>query len=404
MFDWEAMSASDDGSAATRVARRVWGRLERSVVARLVGITLAVGAVLFVVDRSVGSWLGGVETVSQPVDIQSPAMLFAKLDELRRFEGYKVAVLGDSLVFGRSLAEHGDADWRDHHLAAQLQDRLAAETDEPVLVMNLGINGALPADLERLAAMLDSCDVDLVLFNIGLRAFSRDFSAEDAVHSRDWIARMEVDADGRYRAHPDDDTYAAWLESSCTGFLVNHSRLYRLRDYLQYRCLDSQPREFATRARTRLDDWAAGRSDAPDGDDDDLMVMMQARARLASVDFAEDNVQRRALERTLARLDANGTPAVVFFSRENAEELEWLLDEDTHHALVAELGNLIESAKGATFVGPLDGLRPEHYLDLVHVDRDGLAVYADALHPHVRAHRLSGDPTRIATSGDDRPH
>jgi hypothetical protein len=46
-----------------------------------------------------------------PVEVRSPAALFARLDYLSRFDGFKVAVLGDSIVHGRSLEDHGDPEW-----------------------------------------------------------------------------------------------------------------------------------------------------------------------------------------------------------------------------------------------------------------------------------------------------
>ena len=57
--------------------------------------------------------------------------------------------------------------------------------------MNLAINGsALPADVERMAELIKSCPIDLLVFDLGLRSFSADFCQPDKLLSRDWLGRI----------------------------------------------------------------------------------------------------------------------------------------------------------------------------------------------------------------------
>ena len=78
-------------------------------------------------DHAAGLVLDRSRIAAEIVDIQTPAILLAKLDFLRRWPGYKVTVCGDSVVYGHSLGEHGDRQWREHNLCPLLAARLQRE-------------------------------------------------------------------------------------------------------------------------------------------------------------------------------------------------------------------------------------------------------------------------------------
>jgi len=154
----------------------------------------AFGLVLVALDLAIGGVCRATGLANRVTDIQQPATLFAKLDRLRTAPGPKIVVVGDSLVQGGSLEDAGDPDWRKHELAIQLAAELASRPGYHPFVMNLGINGLLPADLEYLVPLIVDCDVDWVLFDVHLRPFSADFSPPDRQMARPWLRDLSVDA------------------------------------------------------------------------------------------------------------------------------------------------------------------------------------------------------------------
>ena len=141
----------------------------------LVGISLFLLAFFAALDVVVGRWLWKPVVDDQLVEPCSPMMLQLKLDALGRHSGYRVALIGDSVILGLCLKDHGDPNWKEHTLASVLQKRFDTEfPDANVLVVNLGLNGALPCDLALVAEQLKNAKPDLVIADIGLRAFSSE--------------------------------------------------------------------------------------------------------------------------------------------------------------------------------------------------------------------------------------
>ena len=162
----------------------------------LVLLALADAGLRVAVERS--GWL------ADAVDIQTPAILCAKLDWFRRFAGYKVALIGDSVVFGHSLAEHGDRLWRQHNLAPLLKERIRRQRPhDAVLVMNLGLNGGparRPGPHWRVPHRLRAGPVGV---RRGAAVVSADFTPPKARYSRPWLAEMSY-VPGRPFAAPSE--------------------------------------------------------------------------------------------------------------------------------------------------------------------------------------------------------
>jgi hypothetical protein len=251
-----------------------------------------------------------------------------------------------------------------------------------VLVMNLGLNGALPCDLERLAELLASCGVDLLILDVGLRSFSEDFAAEDARLSRPWLATMTVGPDGRFRTVPTQGSLTARVENCADNFLVNHWKCYRLRDLLQARFLDGEPRQY-TEGLWQKAGHGFRSTPTPPGDDDTLMLVMKAAGRYQSVNLRPDHPQRRAFERLLAGLVGRRQKTLVFYAKENPELLDNLIDGTRYDEFHRELSAIMDRYTGRhlVFVPAVDELAPPHYLDHVHLNRDGYHVQLDRMWP-----------------------
>ena len=143
---------------------------------------------LLIVADSVTKYLFWESNVALDiVDIQSSNILQIKLDAIRRFEGRKIVFLGDSLMYGRSMEQHGDLKWRQSTLCAVIRKFIDNEdSEDPILTINLAMNGALPTDLEKLSYVLEPLDPDLIVMDLSLRSFSEDFGQAETMSSRGW--------------------------------------------------------------------------------------------------------------------------------------------------------------------------------------------------------------------------
>ena len=318
------------------------------------------------------------------VDIQTPATLYAKLDYLRRFDGIKIVVLGDSVAYGRALADAGDADWRLHTLSAQLQDRLdRAGLKRRVLVLNVGMNGALPMDIEKLAELIVPIGVDKLVLDITLRSFSADFAAPAEQISRPWLSRMSVGKDGRYVELATNRSLDERLEAALREFFVNHWTLYRLRDFVQWRVLNGEPAAAARNLRDRLNLALGGGEPATEEAAffTATLLKLKAKNRHATVSLAPDNPQRAAFDRTLHYLVQARQPTVIFYATEDAAQMKDIMETERYLHLLKELQDLMpESRDGSiTYVPPVKTLQPAHYIDYVHPNKNGYALLVDAI-------------------------
>lgn len=331
-------------------------------------------AFLAALDVLLRAFVPALPVWQRPVDIQSPEMLAVKLDELRRFEGKKIVVLGDSLVFGRTMRDHGDKDWAKNTMPSQLEAALNKDNpDTPVKVLNLGMNGVVPADLDHLIRIVLPLKPDLILFDLSLRSFSRDFEKGPDVMARPWLKTFEIAPDGRYRAGA-----SHWQD-----IIVNAWYLNRIRDTVQALVFDGQPVAYLTRLR---DKWDARLKGKPVATEDEFMLILKARARYDRIDLADDNPQKQALDSVLARLRASGQPALGFYATEDNERLEDLIERPKFAALQRQLGSIMAGKDDTIeWLGPLKLYKPSDYLDHVHLNEEGYARLTEKLLPLAKA-------------------
>lgn len=317
----------------------------------------------------------------QVVDIQTPSTLYFKLDALRQFKGTKIVVLGDSLIFGRTMRDKGDTDWQKHTLSSQLQEELARKyPDRPVMVSNLGMNGTLPVDLDQLVRIVTPLKPDLLIFDLSLRSFSRDFGSDNDAATRNWLGDLTISATGNYAT----TSGRTGVERLIQDQMINYWYFYRIRDFLQSLLFDGQPVSLFTGVRNAVDTWF--KTQAKDkaegqGDLDDIVLLMRARSRYDNIDLAADNPQRQALEKTLQRLSAEDQAAIIFYATENPQMLPQLLPPPKFDALQRQLAEIIAPATSArrAFVGPLSIFSAGDYIDHVHLNRHGYELLSREL-------------------------
>ena len=302
------------------------------------------------------------------VDIHHPATLMVKLDRLRAAPGPKVVLLGDSLVHGGILERFGDPDWRQHGLGERLAAELSDRPGYEPFVMNLGMDGLLPADLECLAPLVAACGVDWIVLDVHLRPFSTDFSPPDRQMSRPWLRDLSADAAGRVRWRPADGA-TEWS----AGRLADWSALVRNRAMVQEYALSIGI------ARPPILRPAPATTDT-DAEIQSLVKLAQLKKRLAALDLGPEGPQAAALPHPRRPRDAG--PAARRLLREGKPGASGGRHGPGRHAERYErLVRLVRDAQGpdGVFVPPVADLRADHFLDFTHLNAEGYKLLARRL-------------------------
>lgn len=347
-----------------------WG-----VVPRLLGAVAAVVMFLVVADLVLRFVVPRADLLRPEVEINDSATLYAKIADLNRpGAGPSVVMLGDSLVLGRSLEQAGVHDWRSANLAAKLEPRLNHGLEAGVRVRNLGMDGALPADIARIADAVLGTPVSGIVLGVSLRHFSADFTAPDTVYSRRWLAGFAIDDNGRLKMSGQGN----WLDSHIDALATNYWFTYRVRSQLRQLLLGASPYEAVRDIRDGINDVFRDDLD-PFGSD--LRLVLAARSRYETVSLSPDNPQVKALVSLLRKLRDAEIPTVVFYATERPDIVPEITDPELHRQRLAEIERIVRANSGpnAAYVGPLETLRDEVFIDHVHVLPEGYDIYAGAL-------------------------
>lgn len=347
--------------------------LRPDAVRPLVGYLLVLTICLGAVDMAVKASVEDTALLSAAAEINSPATVFAKIDALRRFRGLKVAVVGDSLIYGRSLQEHGIEPWRERNLTAAISQAMqSSSSGREVMVMNFGMNGITPSDLGTLVPLIMSAKPDLIFMDVTLRSFSRDFDDPNA-SARQWLTTIHISPQtGTLSVHEAGSP----INSALSAFMLNHFYLYRIREIVQFALFEAQPKEFLTRVRDRMNAFLGENKSAPPAPDE-LMLQLKAQKRYAKVDLHDDNPQWEAYRQLLQALKTAKQKTVIFYATENPNIRESLIEDAAYQALVAKISKTTEAdGDEIRFLGPLSELEPAEFLDHVHLTPSGYQVLA----------------------------
>lgn len=343
------------------------------VIARVFGCILAILA--FLVPAELGARWAAYHTslVGREVEIQDAATLFAKMDDLSRLPGRRIAVIGDSLVFGFAMRAAGVADWRRENLPAKLRPRFASAGAD-ISLENLGMNGVLPADLEKIVSGLLAKGVDGIIMDVTLRSLSDEFSVPAAEYSRRWLKGFAISPAGSIVLSSSTNAFDDVVESAA----INYSYLFRLREQLRLSALGQDPAELTRGLRDGLN-AAFVKSRQPV--DPHIEALFQAKARYAHIRLDESNLQIAALTRLVKTIAAHKIPAVIFYATERPDIIASITNPALHARRLERLQQLIVSNGGPTvrYIGPLASLKPDEFIDHVHVLPSGYEKYADAI-------------------------
>lgn len=363
------MSPQSDGSERPEQGR--------TVLVRLLGAIAAVLVLLGVCEIALRAVAGRTDLVRHEVEIDGAATLFAKLASLEGTPvSERVVLLGDSLILGKALRDAGIEEWRSQNLAAKLETRIGG--GRPLELLNLGMNGALPADVERIVDAIAAIGAGGVVMDVNLRHFSADFTRPETTYSRSWLRSFSIDENGMLETPAEGGRLDAVADTLANNWWLT----YRLRGQLRQLLLGASPYEAVRDVRDRINGLFRA-DDDPFGSE--LRLILNARSRYESISLSRDNPQVRALTGLLRKLSEAGIPAVVFYATERPDVIAEITEPALHRERLAALEAIVREAggPGTVYVGPLETLPSEAFIDHVHVLPQGYEAYADALAPRL---------------------
>jgi hypothetical protein len=244
------------------------------------------------------------------------------------------------------------------------------------LVLNLGMNGMLPADLETLVDSLLPIRPDRLVIDVGLRSFSADFTKHDTLYSRSWLRPSSAGGGLLF------DKRGLLAQSGQTGaierVLLNNWATYRVRDILRARYIGGEPAGVVSRLRDELEGKSGGADGGPGAE---MRLLMQVRSRYASANLDPANLQVAAFSRMIRKMKAANQRAVVFYATESPRLRGSLMEPQDYDPLITKLRQLVEAEGGGlvTYLPANLGLDDSMFLDHVHVDAKGNRIYAETL-------------------------
>lgn len=349
---------------------------KNKVLDSLVSVCLYGILMLGIIDVSLRMYIDLSDLPYKNFVISSGSALQVKLDHLASHEGMKVIVLGDSLIVGRAMKIHGDKSWAQHTFTAQLQKRLREYMPERnPLVMNLGLDGSVPADIEKVAMRVVECEPDLVVLDCSIRSFSEDFVSEESMITRPWLAPNDLSEElspaGRFNCT---------VEGYLAAVIQRVWYAYRIRDVIRSCLLGGTVKQGLQSLRDRY-----GVKSQVSGDDDDVLLLLKAKKRFSSIEINSVNPQMASLTRTLDMLSRAEVPVLLFYAREDPQRLSAVIDDDKYRKLKSEMEACIgpHTSQNVLYHPGADTIPSECYLDHVHVDEIGYFILLDTLWPSV---------------------
>jgi lysophospholipase L1-like esterase len=329
-----------------------------TVIRQLMWALVLTAIVLTFFEGGLRLLIGG-DFFAKAVEINSPQVLRTKLDALQRGPNLKVVMLGDSLVYGSAMAEAGDSEWRSHSLPSLLNNELIANGFYKPHVGNFGMNGLLPKDIEYLVPHFVADKPDILLFDLTLRSFSRDFSPAHAQHSRPWIQDLP--------AEKPSNSFFFGSPSRSIEIAFANTYIVKVREFVLAWLFEGSIKDWVSKMRNRLGQREATSMPA------ELLLAMRAKQRYSDIDLLADNPQWLSLNRALSLLAKSHQRTVVFYATENPDILPSLMSAATHTAMIGRLEDAISNQGSSCiiFLPPLKSLVSEDFIDHVHLNYQG---------------------------------
>lgn len=337
--------------------------------------------------------------------------------------GYKIAVIGDSVVQGANVPERGQT------ITAHLERELRGSYLPEARVFNFGLPGGRPADLLMTAKKLHEAGAaDLYVFNISYPFFSEEIAKEPLLYFKVWrpyltpeqIVELKVPPattaekkpagsapeSGEIPAGENSGEKSAGYEKPLQEFVSRHWMVYRFRQELNRYLFGGQP---AAQAAEYVDAALGVKSPKAVIQDevaDELEPLsekdkpenkykvwhsfpwgqrdLQHLKRVYSINVA-DNINFKYYRELCLYLRENNIPAVIFLSPINHALLRQynLLDYGAYGDNTAAMEQAARQS-GLVIFNYQDSVHPDLFHDSLHLLDGGNAAAAKLLSADLR--------------------
>ena len=303
------------------------------------------------------------------VDLSGAAEFETKLEAFSKLEGTKAAVVGDSFVFGESMAPLAGRNWRSQTLDRQFEHCLRGDKTGQAKVANFGMNGLLPADMLAITRRLEAAGADMVIVNVNSRSMSADFNDAANQYGRPWLKDARPASFGLF------------------GEAGAKLSLFKRLSY------GGTPADWGHRiagsAGAAFADWTA-----PAVGDDLQVTLLKIKARYKTASYLpEKSAQAAALKELLAIPNVWAMRVI-----ENPDLIQKVAGKSLRSSLDGEFAALVlASGAEARLLPAPDNLESADFIDLVHVTGNGYQKYAQAacqtISSRLAETRAKGRPT-----------
>ena len=301
------------------------------------------------------------------------------VDQVKKCSGYKVVILGDSVIHGQAVANGMET--LPAYIAEELRERLP---DRDVHVFNLGMPGGAPAEVYFMLDALAGSGVDLFIYNINMAWFARENTLDHPAVTRLKGAPHAFDLPG-LGIQPEESNRTP-AEEWFAQHVLSHWQPYRYRILINYwlwgkplrekiedakkdsRLLlpfaeEKLPETLEMRSPWRQKDWN-GKLDPNEG-------------RVGAFYLTGENKQWVFYRMLLDAADRESIPLVLFITPRNYELLERydMIDRPAYSKNLS----VILSATGAAGFPVLDydsSIPFETFSDIVHLLPEGNKILA----------------------------
>jgi len=326
-------------------------------------------------------------------------------------KGYKIAVIGDSVVQGAGVPE------RNQTITAHLQDELRGSYLREARVFNLGLPGGRPADLFMTVKKLHEAGaVQLVIINVSYPFFSDEMAKTPLLYFKVWAPFLTEEekkelkvpavkqAEQKVQDRPEESGGDTDTEKYFQKKAASYWYVYRFRQELNRFLFGGQP---AVMAREYFDltfKGAAPEQEQPEEPDEEEPLSEKDKPEnkykiwysfpwskgdlehLAKVFNVNDKNENFKYYRELCRyLEENEIPALIFMSPVNHDLLRkyQLINYDSYRVNTGLIGQVAQQSN-ITFLDYQESVSPELFHDSMHMLDAGNAAMAGLLSRDLR--------------------
>ncbi len=318
---------------------------------------------------------------AQKLPVYDEATLTLWVKQVKKAAGYKIVVLGDSVVHGDDVA-HDDT--LPIYIAKELGELCP---EKQIKVFNMGMAGASPAEVYFLLNALDGTGTNLIIYNINLGWFGREETLEhQALLHFNRLNDQQLRSLGIEPLESARSPAEDWLEDH----LFSHWQFLQYRLLLNYWLFGQPLRQHVDELfKSPGSSWLLGaeeeeieKSDprAPWTEKDWEGKLDPAQGRVGDVYLSENNAQWVLYQMLTDLVKRENLPMIFFVTPRNYELLN-RYDMVDQNAYGDNLALVIEQAEdnGIPVLNYDQALPYDLFVDTIHPLAEGNQILADIL-------------------------